>query len=417
MLIAVHLQIVTVAALNSWRRIVIIVCFVVSAVITPTQDFLTMTIVALPLWLLYEGALVVAGAYSDYRDAKAQGRSAKGRIFARLFKTACVLLVVAVAAVAGYLAYVRFMLPDVGPAPDLKVEATPALVARGEYLATHVTACIDCHSTRDWSRFSGPLVAGTRGQGGETFGRAQGFPGVFIARNITPAGIGEWTDGELFRAITTGVARDGSALFSVMPYHNYGRMDPEDIKAIIAYVRSLPAAVNAVAPRQVDFPLNLLLNTLPQAAAPQPRPPVSDAVAYGGYVANAAGCVECHTKQERGKKVGPLFAGGFEFRFPDGGIVRSTNLTPDATGLQGWTREQFIARFKAFLDPAATPQVDTANGGMQTVMPWTMYAGMTNEDLGAIFDYLRQLAPVANQVERWTAPGATSASPAVESPK
>lgn len=70
LLIAVYLNLVTVAALRSWRRIVIIVCFVVAAVITPTQDFLTMTIVALPLWFLYELALIVAGIYEKRRKAR-----------------------------------------------------------------------------------------------------------------------------------------------------------------------------------------------------------------------------------------------------------------------------------------------------------------------------------------------------------
>ncbi len=70
LLIAVYLNIVTVEALRSWRRIVVIVCFVLAAIITPTQDFLTMTIVALPLWLLYEAALVVAGIYSKRRAAR-----------------------------------------------------------------------------------------------------------------------------------------------------------------------------------------------------------------------------------------------------------------------------------------------------------------------------------------------------------
>ena len=67
MLIAVHLKLVTVPALRSWRRIVIIGCFIVAAIITPTQDFITMTIVALPLWFLYEVALIAAAIYSRRR--------------------------------------------------------------------------------------------------------------------------------------------------------------------------------------------------------------------------------------------------------------------------------------------------------------------------------------------------------------
>jgi hypothetical protein len=76
-------------------------------------------------------------------------------------------------------------------------------VARGQYLANYVTICVDCHSERDWSRFSGPIVAGSFGKGGELFDQQFGFPGSFRARNITPSGISRYSDGELFRVITT----------------------------------------------------------------------------------------------------------------------------------------------------------------------------------------------------------------------
>lgn len=117
------------------------------------------------------------------------------------------ILLIVLLIVAGGLAYLKFFLPNVGAAPVLKAEATPDRVARGEYLANHVTVCIDCHSKRDWSRFSGPPLDGTFGMGGDVFDQKVGFPGVFYARNITPEGIGRYTDGELFRLITTGVTK------------------------------------------------------------------------------------------------------------------------------------------------------------------------------------------------------------------
>src|SRR5690606_41947964 len=87
---------------------------------------------------------------------------------------------------------------------------------------------IYCHSPRDWSRFSGPITPGTLGMGGDRFDQTVGMPGVFYARNITPAGIGRYTDGELFRVITSGVTKEGHAIFPLMPYPYYGKMDPED---------------------------------------------------------------------------------------------------------------------------------------------------------------------------------------------
>ena len=127
------------------------------------------------------------------------------------------------------LIYIKLALPNVGPAPDLKVEMTAERIARGEYLANHVAVCIDCHSKRDWTRFSGPPTEGTFGMGGDRFDQKFGFPGVYFAKNITPAGISRYTDGELFRVITTGVNKEGEAMFPVMPFHYYGKMDVEDI--------------------------------------------------------------------------------------------------------------------------------------------------------------------------------------------
>ena len=92
--------------------------------------------------------------------------------------------------------YALIALPNVDKAPDLKVEITPQRVQRGDYLANAVASCMDCHSTRDWTKYSGPLVPGTLGKGGETFDQKFGFPGAYYSRNITPFGISRYTDGE-----------------------------------------------------------------------------------------------------------------------------------------------------------------------------------------------------------------------------
>src|SRR5450631_3060463 len=98
-------------------------------------------------------------------------------------------LLVVIVLIAGLLTYIKIARPNVGQAPDLKVEGTSERVERGKYLANCVTVCVDCHSTRDWSRFLAPLIAGTAGKGGERFDNRQGFPGIYYAKNITPDGI------------------------------------------------------------------------------------------------------------------------------------------------------------------------------------------------------------------------------------
>jgi hypothetical protein len=98
------------------------------------------------------------------------------------------------------------------------------------------------------------------------------------------------------------------------------------------------------------------------------------------------------------------FAGGFEFPLETGGVCRSSNITPDPeTGIGNWTKEAFIAKFKSFQDSIFTPH-KIKEGQLNTEMPWTYYADMREEDLGAIYDYLMSLEPISHKVEKFTAP-------------
>jgi mono/diheme cytochrome c family protein len=311
-------------------------------------------------------------------------------------------LVVACVIIVGVaLSYVKFALPDLGDAPDLKVEITPARIERGKYLANHVTVCIDCHSTRDWSKFSGPVNHNEIGTGGEKFDQAAGLPGTIYSPNITPHNLNSWTDGEIFRAITTGVKKDGSAIFPIMPYASYGKMDKEDIYSIIAYIRTLPVKQTASPERELDFPLNFIVNTIPTKANPQTIPSPSNELAYGAYLVNAASCFDCHTNLVDGKFVEAMdFAGGREFKLP-GGSLYTANITPDKeTGIGYWTKQQFVDKFKAFADSAHAPK-QVSGSEFQTIMPWTMYGGMKVQDLEAIYTYLRTLKPIKNQVTKF----------------
>lgn len=321
----------------------------------------------------------------------------------KVFKYLGYALILVVVVIAGALTYVKVALPNVGQAEEIKIEYTPERIERGKYLATSVTVCVDCHSKRDWSRFSGPLTPGTLGQGGERFDQSVGMPGVFISKNITPHGIARYTDGELYRVITTGVTKEGKAMFPLMPYPYYARMDREDIYSIIAYVRSIAPIENKVEDSQPDFPMNFIINTIPQAAAPQTRPDKSDQLAYGSYLVNAASCAECHTQVDKGRiKPELIFAGGREFLFPDGSTVRSSNITPDQeTGLGKWTEEMFIQKFKHYTDSTHISET-IKPGEFNSIMPWTMYGTMENSDLAAIFAYLKSVKPLTNKVVRFS---------------
>jgi hypothetical protein len=115
------------------------------------------------------------------------------------------------------ISFITLALPNVGKPLNLKVDATPQRIARGKYLASHVAVCVDCHSTRNWTVFAAPTDTAVLGAGGEHFNADKGFPGDVYAPNITPANLKSWTDGEVYRAITTGVKKDGSAIFPLMP--------------------------------------------------------------------------------------------------------------------------------------------------------------------------------------------------------
>jgi len=312
-------------------------------------------------------------------------------------------LAILVVAFVSMLGYIKFALPNIKAASVINVEATPERIARGEYLANHVAVCIDCHSTRDWSRFSGPPTAGTLGKGGDVFDQKFGFPGVYYARNITPEGISRYTDGELFRTITTGVSKEGRAMFPVMPFHYYGQMDEEDIKSIIAYIRTLPPIKSQVPESKSDFPMNFIINTIPHEASFTKLPPKTDVINYGKYMTNAASCVECHTKIDKGSLVaGTEFGGGREFLFPDGSVVRSANISSDEeTGIGGWDDETFVSLFKAHSD-SATLNTKLNPGEFNSLMPWTMYGKMNDEDLKAIFAYLKTVKPISNNVVKFT---------------
>ena len=303
--------------------------------------------------------------------------------------------------IIGSVLYISYALPNVGPPQEnFTVENSPEKIARGKYFANHVMLCIDCHSQRDFSLFSAPPFPGTEAAGGERFDQSMGFPGVFISPNITPAGIGDYTDGELFRLITTGVKKDGNPIFPVMPYPSYGKIDAEDIEAVIAYIRSLEPKETENERSKPDFPINLIMRTMPVEASLTKRPPESDAIAYGKYMVTASACADCHTQFENGSYKGQPLAGGRSFKFPDGSILTAPNLTPHETGLKNWSKAQFIERFKWYENTANISKLKP--GEMQTIMPWAMYAGMKTKDLAAIFDYLQSLEPVDNAVTKFS---------------
>lgn len=294
------------------------------------------------------------------------------------------------------LGYVKFALPDVGPPPSLKVDATQARLERGEHLAKYGMQCLHCHSPHDKVAFlhpvNGPLGAG----------QPDLIPGV-TTPNLTPTGIGGWSDGELFRAITTGVSKDGRALHPVMPYDNYGQADPEDIYSVIAYLRTLEPAGQVQPKPTFDFPFNFIVNTLPEKRESTKLPSPSDTLAYGKYLVMSASCTHCHVQRDdKGTPIaGTEFMGGMAFEQANGTVCYTANLTPcPETGLGKWTKEAFVKRFKSYAEYEGK-LLPLKPGEFSTEMPWLGYSHLSEQDLGAMYTYLHSLKPVKHKVEKW----------------
>ena len=280
------------------------------------------------------------------------------------------------------------------------------VVARGEYLAIHVAACIHCHSMRDFNKYAGPDIPGTEGGGGGKFDHSilDAIPGTMYSKNITPdsaTGIGAWTDDELVRAITQGISKKGDTLFPLMPYANFNRMAKDDLMSIIAYLRTLKPIKNTIPGRQLMIPISMAYPApaLQKSIDGNVCPPESDEVKYGGYLVNMAGCSDCHTPYVKGQPdFSREFAGGNTFVLGNFKVT-SANITPDSTtGIGKWDLEAFMNKFTVC---RVEKGYNYDPGKMNTVMPVVDYSGMKDSDLKAIYAYLRTVNPVKNLVVKY----------------
>lgn len=290
------------------------------------------------------------------------------------------------------------------PAANDGKDSIKKVLERGEYLATHVAGCTDCHSKRDINQYSLPPIPGTEGGGGFLFDEKLGLPGKIYSRNITPdneTGIGTWTDDEILRAMTQGISKNGDTLFPIMPYPAYNHIEKNDLLSIIAYIRTLKPIRNKIPARQLMMPIAMAYPgpALQASVDGNVRPPETDKVAYGGYLTNMADCGTCHSPlTPQGPDMTRQFAGGYVF---DAGVfkVASANITPDsATGIGSWTEAQFMNKFTQYREEKS---YNFNPGKENTVMPLSLLAHIKDDDLKAIYAYLRTVKPINNKVEKY----------------
>ena len=269
----------------------------------------------------------------------------------------------------------------------------PAPVERGRYLVEGLAACGNCHTPK------GPdgNLPGKQLAGG--FEITEAF-GVAVASNITPdreTGIGAWSDDEVVRAIREGKSRDGRVLGPPMPYPLYRGLSDTDVRAIVAYLRSVPPVANRVARSRFGI-------ALPPAWGPPvtsvPDVPTSDRVRYGAYLAGpVAHCVECHSPAgaDGMADLTRLGAGGFAFHGP-WGVSYAANITSDLeTGLGRWTDSEIVASIHG---------ARRGGGRVLPPMPVDYYvSGISPADLEALLAYLRSIPPIRNAVPGPEPPG------------
>jgi mono/diheme cytochrome c family protein len=327
----------------------------------------------------------------------------------------CLALAAIVMAGAG-VAWLFLRKPAMAPPSSIKVAMTPERIARGQYIFESVADCSGCHSQRDFTRMGGPEVPTGRGRGNILSDILKGLPGVVVAPNITPdreTGIGAWTDGEKIRAIREGVDRDGNALFPMMPYAGFGRFSDEDVQALVAFLDSLPPVHNPLPRTTLVFPVSVLIKSAPKPVGSVAAIDKSDPEKYGEFLVAVGGCGDCHTPtDDKGQPLpGKLLAGGRLFDTTMGKVV-STNITPDMdTGTGKWSREFFLKKFHDYQGYATNGPPPSPGPQAFTLMPWLGFAHRTEEELAAIYAYLRTVPAVRNAVE--THPGFPD-SPAVQ---
>jgi hypothetical protein len=305
-----------------------------------------------------------------------------------------VLLAIGITATIGWR---PFLGPRARALTARKFEAMPQRLERGRYIATALSGCIYCHSPHDWYSVETPMIAGKEGSG-EVEPYAN-LPGRIVAPNLTPdteTGAGNWSDDQLARAIREGIGHDGRALFPLMPYEHYRRMSDEDVASVSVYLRSLPAVRNTLPTTEIIFPVKYLIRDVPEPlTSPVAPEATSDPVKRGEQLMNLAGCMDCHTPADKGQPVaGMVGAGGFGFPGP-WGFVASANITQDPSGISYYDEALFV-------DVIRTGAVKARK--LSPIMPVMVYKNLSDEDLKAMFAYLRTMKPVKHRVDNSEAP-------------
>jgi hypothetical protein len=233
--------------------------------------------------------------------------------------------------------------------------------------------------------------------------------GSIASMNIThdrDHGIGGWTDGELYYFLRTGIHTDGrwSPPYMVkMPL-----IADDDLYSIIAWLRSddpaLAADPQELPANQANFLVKFLSHVAftppPLPAQPIAVPDTTNKVAFGKYVAdNLCACYACHSADFKTMDIlvpsnsKGYYGGGNPLLNYEGEIVPSANITFDKeTGIGNWNRQQFYDAVKYGKNPKGGP----------LYYPMFPHTTLSDTEINAVYEYLKTVPPIHNQVNRYT---------------
>ena len=276
---------------------------------------------------------------------------------------------------------------------DLKVEITPERVAMGSKIAA--MQCVQCHRGSD-NKLSGRVL----GEVPTDFGEIH-------SANITNSkehGIGKWTDGEIYYLLRTGCRPDGQYIPVYMP--KFPNMSEYDIQSVIAWLRSeqpeVQASEIASVPSKPSFLVKFLSHVafkkIPLNQKPIAEPDTTNLSAYGRYlVAGRYDCYPCHSadfktlNMEFPEKTGGYCGGGNTMLTMEGKPIFTANITvDDETGIGTWTEEDFVKALHEGVNKE----------GKALRFPMLRYNNLTNQEVKAIFTYLRSVPVIKNKVDR-----------------
>jgi mono/diheme cytochrome c family protein len=271
------------------------------------------------------------------------------------------------------------------------------LVERGNYLVNTVMACGNCHTPKGPD---GLPVAGKELSGGGVVFVTPGFTAA--GANITPdreTGIGAWSDDDIKLALTQGIRPPqaklpGVRLAAAMPVAQYRALTANDLNAVVAYLRTIPAVRNEV--RAPVYTRDPVYAPYPGADKPYTEEVLQDDVTRGRYLATIGHCMTCHTTMVGGAldyansfgKGGRFFGPATDKGFPDSWTGSTAkNITSDRNaGIGSWN--------DAEVKRAITQGIDRDGHALSFPMGFFWYGRMADQDVNAVVAWLRTLPPL-----------------------